>query len=157
MGIDHLGPFRLTTNGNRYLLVAIDYLSKWVIAKPVASTAATLIRTFLETEVIAQHGYPHRIITDRGTGFTAKLLHNQLQQWGISHSLVTTGHHQSNGQVERINRCLVMAFKPFVNPTHSDWDTKITHATLAINTAKQESTKASPFEIVYGRQPEFPN
>ena len=50
-----------------------------------------------------------------------------------------------------------MAFKPFVNPTHSDWDTKITHATLAINTAKQESTKASPFEIVYGRQPEFPN
>ena len=50
-----------------------------------------------------------------------------------------------------------MAFKPFVNPTQSDWDTKITHATLAINTAKQESTKASPFEIVYGRQPEFPN
>ena len=67
MGIDHLGPFRLTTNGNRYLLVAIDYLSKWVIAKPVASTAATLIRTFLETEVIAQHGYPHRIISSSQT------------------------------------------------------------------------------------------
>ncbi|KZR96989.1 Uncharacterized protein APZ42_008364 [Daphnia magna] len=155
IGIDHLGPFIRTKAGNRYILVAIDYLSKWVIAKPVASTATGSICDFIKSEIIALHSYPQRIITDRGSGFTSKMLQLQLQKLGIEQSIIITGHYQSNGQVERVNRTLVM--KAFVNSTHTNWDTKVSNATLAINTAKQASTEVTPFEVVYGRLPEFPN
>lgn len=137
--------------------MAIDYLSKRVIAKPVASTATGFICDFIKSEIIALYSYPQRIITDRGSGFTSKMLQLQLQKLGIEQSIIITGHHQSNGQVERVNRTLVMAFKAYVNSTHTNWDTKVSNATLAINTAKQASTEVTLFEVVYGRQPEFPN
>jgi transposase InsO family protein len=137
--------------------VAIDYLSKWVIARPVAIKAAGSICGFIKNETIVQHSYPQRIITDHGSSSTSKMLQLKLQKWGIEQSLTFTDHHQSNGQVERINQTLVLAFMAYVNSSHSNWDTEVSNATLAINTTKQASTEVTPFEVVYGRQPEFPN
>jgi hypothetical protein len=85
------------------------------------------------------------------------MLQLKLQKWGIEQSLAITDHHQSNGQVERINQTLVLAFMACVNSSHSNWDTKVSNATLAINTTKQASAEVTPFEVVYGRQPKFPN
>lgn len=120
IGMDHIGPFRRSERGNRYILVAIDYLSKWIIAKPVVNTSAALIRQFIQNDIITQHSYPHRIITDRGSGFRVKSLQTQLQKLGIEQSFSTTEHPQSNGQVERNNGSLLMAFKAYVKESHTN-------------------------------------
>ena len=64
---------------------------------------------------------------------------------------------RENVQVERCDRTLVIAFKAFVNTKHTNWDEKIVNAVVAINTAKQDATEATPFEIVYGRLAELPH
>lgn len=155
MGIDHVGPFKLTTRGNRYILVAVDYFSKWVIAKPVPDTSAIFIRDFIHQEVICHHGYPDRIISDRGSALASAYLEEELAHWNIRHSFASAQYPQSNGQVEKMNGTLVMALKAFVNTRHTDWDEKIVDAVIAINTAKQEATEATPFEVVYGRSAEL--
>ena len=71
MGIDHIGPFRRTARGNKHILVAVDYFSKWIIAKPVPDTSTVFIRDFIHQEVIGHHGYPDRIISDRGSALAS--------------------------------------------------------------------------------------
>jgi hypothetical protein len=157
MGIDHVGPFKLTIRGNRHILVAVDYFSKWVVAKPVPDTSAIFIRDFIHQEIIGHHGYPDRIISDRGSSLASAYLEEELANWNIRHSFASAQHPQSNGQVEKTNGTLVMAFKAFVNTTHTYWDEKIVDAVIAINTAKQEATEVTPFEVVYGRSAELPH
>ena len=78
MGIDHVGPFKLTSRGNRHILVAVDYFSKWVVAKPVPDTSAIFIRDFIHQEVIGHHGYPERIISDRGSALASALFGRRI-------------------------------------------------------------------------------
>jgi transposase InsO family protein len=71
-GMDHVGPFKRTAQGNRYILAAIDLLSKYVIAKAMPDTTTNNAIKFVHEEIIGHHGFPKKIITDRGTVFTAK-------------------------------------------------------------------------------------
>ncbi|GKE69477.1 reverse transcriptase domain-containing protein [Tanacetum coccineum] len=66
-GIDFIGPFS-SSHGNKYILVAVDYLSKWVEAKALATTDARVVVKFLES-LFAQFETPRAIISDRGTHF----------------------------------------------------------------------------------------
>ena len=157
MGIDHVGPFKLTNRGNRHILVAVDYFSKWVVAKPVPDTSAIYVRDFIHQEILGHHGYPERIISDRGSALTSVYLEEELTNWNIRHFFAASQHPQTNGQVEKTNGTLVMALKAFVDTKHTDWDEKIADAVIAINTAKQEATEVTPFEIVYGHSAELPH
>lgn len=69
----------------------------------------------------------------------------------------STNRPQSNGQIERSHRNLITALKAFIDPTLSNWDEKVTDAVVAINSAKQSSTRVSPYEIVYGQTMELPH
>ena len=144
MGIDHIGPFRRTARGNKHILVAVDYFSKWIIAKPVPDTSTVFIRDFIHQEVIGHHGYPDRIISDRGSALASHDLEEDFAKWHILHSFISAHYPKSNGQVERCNRTLVMAIKAFVNTKHTNWDEKIVDAVVAINTAKQDATEVTP-------------
>lgn len=157
MGYNDVGPFKSTSRGNRHILVAVDYFSKWVVAKPVPDTSAIFVRDFIHQEIIGHHGYPERIISDRGSALTSVYLEEELANWNICHSFASAQYPQSKGQVEKTNGTLVMALKAFVNTRHTDWDEKIADAVIAINTAKQEATEVTPFEIVYGHSAELPH
>lgn len=132
-GMDHVGPFERTAQGNRYILAAIDLLSKYVIAKAMPDTTANNAIKFFHEEIIGHHGFPKKNITDRGTVFTVKAFAKALEDWGIRHTWSSTAHPQSNGQVERNHRNLITALKAFVNPAENDWDEKVTGAVVAIN------------------------
>jgi len=103
--IDHLGPFKTSTKGNRYLLVIVDNLTKYVFlyASKTTDTAGVIKR--LE-EFIKQRGLPDRIVSDRGTAFTSARFEKFCQEQGVHHTLNLTRHPQANGQVERVNRTL---------------------------------------------------
>nr|GFB09965.1 reverse transcriptase domain-containing protein [Tanacetum cinerariifolium] len=103
-GIDFMGPFP-SSKGNKYILVAIDYLSKWVEAKALPTNDARVIVIFLKT-LFSRFGTPKAIISDRGTHFCNDQFSRIMENYGVTHRLSTTYHPQTSGQVEVTNRGL---------------------------------------------------
>nr|GEX71117.1 reverse transcriptase domain-containing protein [Tanacetum cinerariifolium] len=103
-GIDFMGPF-LSSRGNKYILVAVDYLSKWVEAKALLTNDAQVVCKFLKS-LFARFGTPRAIISDRDTHFYNKQFAKVMLKYGVTHRLATACHPQTSGQVELSNRGL---------------------------------------------------
>ncbi|GKB72366.1 reverse transcriptase domain-containing protein [Tanacetum coccineum] len=101
-GIDFMGPFP-SSRGNRYILVAVDYVSKWVEAKALPTNDARVVVKFLK-QLFSRFGTPWAIISDRGTHFCNDQFSNVLKKYGVTHKLSTSYHPQTSGQVEVSNR-----------------------------------------------------
>ncbi|GJY15547.1 reverse transcriptase domain-containing protein, partial [Tanacetum coccineum] len=103
-GIDFMGPFP-SSRGNKYILVAVDYLSKWVEAKALPTNDARVVCKFLKS-LFARFGTPRAIISDRGTHFCNDQFAKVMLKYGVTHRLSTAYHPQTSGQVEVSNRGL---------------------------------------------------
>nr|GEU34492.1 reverse transcriptase domain-containing protein [Tanacetum cinerariifolium] len=103
-GIDFMGTFP-SSRGNKYILVAVDYLSKWVEAKAIPTHDARVVCKFLKS-LFARFGTPCAIISDRGTHFCNNQFAKVMLKYGVTHRLATAYHPQTSGQVEVSNRGL---------------------------------------------------
>nr|GFB56060.1 reverse transcriptase domain-containing protein [Tanacetum cinerariifolium] len=103
-GIDFMGPFP-SSKGNKYILVAVDYLSKWVEAKALPTNDARVVVKFLKY-LFSWFGTPKEIISDRGTHFCNDQFARIMSKYGVTHRLSTAYHPQTSGQVEVTNRGL---------------------------------------------------
>ncbi|GKA23713.1 reverse transcriptase domain-containing protein, partial [Tanacetum coccineum] len=103
-GIDFMDPFP-SSRGNKYILVAVDYLSKWVKAKALPTNDARVVVKFLKS-LFARFGTPCAIINDRGTHFCNDQFAKVMLKYGVIHRLSTAYHPQTSGQVEVSNRGL---------------------------------------------------
>ncbi|GJS02271.1 reverse transcriptase domain-containing protein [Tanacetum coccineum] len=103
-GIDFMGPFP-SSHGNKYILVAVDYLSKWVEAKALPTNDARVVVKFLKS-LFARFGTPRAIISDRGTHFCNDQFAKVMSKYGVTHRFATAYHPQTSGQVEVSNRGL---------------------------------------------------
>ncbi|GJX75463.1 reverse transcriptase domain-containing protein [Tanacetum coccineum] len=103
-GIDFMGPFP-SSRGNKYILVAVDYLSKWVEAKALPTNDARVVVKFLKS-LFSRFGAPRAIISDRGTHFCNDKFARVMSKYGVTHRLSTPYHPQTSGQVEVTNRGL---------------------------------------------------
>ncbi|GJS30203.1 reverse transcriptase domain-containing protein [Tanacetum coccineum] len=106
-GIDFMGPFP-SSRGNKYILVAVDYLSKWVEAKALPTNDARVVCKFLKN-LFARFGTPRAIISDRGTHFCNDQFAKVMAKYGVTHRLSTPYHPQTSGQVRSNSRVLVLA------------------------------------------------
>ncbi|GJR43476.1 reverse transcriptase domain-containing protein [Tanacetum coccineum] len=97
-GIDFMGPFP-SSRGNKYILVAVDYLSKWVEAKALPTNDARVVVKFLKS-LFARFGTPRAIISDRGTHFCNDKFAKVMSKYGVTHRLAITYHPQTSGQLE---------------------------------------------------------
>nr|GFC14174.1 reverse transcriptase domain-containing protein [Tanacetum cinerariifolium] len=103
-GIDFMGPFS-SSKGNKYILVAVDYLSKWVEAKALPTNDARVVVKFLKS-LFSRFGIPRAIINDRGTHFCNDQFTRVMIKYGVTQHLSTIYHHQTSGQVKVSNRGL---------------------------------------------------
>ncbi|GJV93818.1 reverse transcriptase domain-containing protein [Tanacetum coccineum] len=103
-GINFMGPFP-SSRGNKYILVAVDYLSKWVEAKALPTNDARVVVKFLRS-LFARFGTPRAIISDRGTHFCNDKFAKVMSKYGVTHRIATAYHPQMSGQVEVSNRGL---------------------------------------------------
>ena len=71
IGIDFVGPLQRSSSNNRYIIVAVDYLTKWPKAKPVPEATAEQTVRFIYEDIICRHGCSGKIITDRGIVFVS--------------------------------------------------------------------------------------
>ncbi|KAJ9542442.1 hypothetical protein OSB04_028948 [Centaurea solstitialis] len=103
-GIGFMGPFP-DSRGNKYILVAVDYVSKWAEAKASPTNNAKVVVDFVKS-LVCRYGCPKAIINDRGTHFANYLLEKTLKRYGVHHRFSTAYHPQANGQEENTNRAL---------------------------------------------------
>nr|GFA93719.1 reverse transcriptase domain-containing protein [Tanacetum cinerariifolium] len=103
-GIDFMGPFP-SSKGSKFILVAVDYLSKWVEAKALPTNDARVVVKFLKS-LFSRFGTPKAIISDRGTHFCNDQFARIMSKYGVTHRLSTAYHPQTSRQVEVTNRGL---------------------------------------------------
>ena len=154
-GIDFMGPFPASYN-NLYILLAVDYVSKWVEAIPTRTNDAKVVAQFLRSNIFSRFGTPRALITDNGTHFCNKVIDKVLQKYGVRHRTSLAYHPQSNGQAEVSNREIKYILEKTVNSSRKDWSKKIDDALWAYRTAFKTPLGMSPFRIVYGRACHLP-
>jgi hypothetical protein len=156
MGMDFIGPVPQSSNGNKYILVCTDYLSRYAITQATANCTAETAAKFLVEKIILQYGVPKQLLTDRGTHFMSNVFEAISSRCGVNHITATTYHPQCNGLTERFNATLVDAIGTYVNQQQSDWDQYLPYVTFAYNTSKQSTIQMEPFKLMYGRDAILP-
>lgn len=151
LGIDLMGPFPKSLKQNEYLLVIVDYCSKWVELFPIRTAKAPLIAEILIREIFTRWGTPAYLVSDRGPQFTYQLINLTCKKWGVTQKLTTSYHPQTNF-TKRINKTLKTMIASFVKENHRHWDRWISEFRFAVNSVWQESTAYTPAEIALGRK-----
>ncbi|GKF83981.1 reverse transcriptase domain-containing protein [Tanacetum coccineum] len=146
-------PF-LSSRGNKYILVAVDYLSKWVKAKALPTNDARVVK-FLKS-LFAQFGTPRTIISDRGTHFCNDQFAKVMLKYEVTHRLSTAYHPQTSGQVEVSNRGLKHILERTVGKNHALWSDKLDDALWAFRTAFKTPIGCTPYTLVYGKACHLP-
>ncbi|GJR01306.1 reverse transcriptase domain-containing protein [Tanacetum coccineum] len=132
-GIDFMGPFP-SSRGNKYILVAVDYLSKWVEAKALPTNDARVVVKILKS-LFARFGTPCAIISYRGTHFCNDQFAKVMLKYGVTHHLSTAYHPQTSGQVEVSNRSLKRILERAIGENRASWTDKLDDALWAFRTA----------------------
>ena len=153
---DELGPLPKTTNGNNYLLICMDYFTKWPEVYSIANQETDTIAKVLVEEFICRFGAPLHIHSDQGRNFCLKVFNEMCTLLGIKKTQTTPYHPQSDGMVERYNRTLEAQLSMFVETHHRDWNQYISYLLMAYRTAVHESTKCTPAKLMLGHEIRLP-
>nr|GEX01069.1 reverse transcriptase domain-containing protein [Tanacetum cinerariifolium] len=153
-GIDFMGPF-LSLRGNKYILVAVDYLSKSVEAKALPTNDARVVVKFLKS-IFSRFGTPRAIISDRGTHFFNYQFAKVITKYGVTHHLATAYHPQTSRQVEVPNRGLKRILERTVGENRASWLDKLDDALWAFRTAFKTPIGCTPYKLVYGKSCHLP-
>ena len=133
-GIDFMGPF-LQSFGNIYILLAMDYVSKWVEAIACPKNDAITVVGFIQRNLLSRFGAPRTIISDDGSHFANKVFEKLMNRYGIKHMMGLAYYPQSNGQAEISNREIKKIMEKIVNTSRKDWSIKLDDALWVYRTA----------------------
>nr|GEY22866.1 reverse transcriptase domain-containing protein [Tanacetum cinerariifolium] len=153
-GIDFRGPFP-SSKGNKYILVAVYYLSKWVESKVLPTNDARVVVKFLKS-LFSRFGIPRAIISDRGTHFCNDQFTRVMIKYGVTHRLATAYHPQTSGQVEVSNRRLKRILERTVGENRASWSDKLDNALWAFRTAFKTPIGCTAYKLVYGKSCHLP-
>jgi len=134
----------------KYLVVAIEYFTKWIEAEPVAQITAHKIESFVWKSIVCRFGVPKRLVSDNGTQFASHLLRKLCEEVGIQQVFASVEHPQTNGQVESANRVLLRGLKRRLEKAKGSWAEEVPRIVWAYHTTEQSGTHETPFSLVYG-------
>ncbi|GJS09376.1 reverse transcriptase domain-containing protein [Tanacetum coccineum] len=153
-GIDFMGPFPKSYKFE-YILVAVDYVSKWAEAQALPTNDARVVITFLK-KLLCRFGMPKALISDRGTHFCNKIMEKTMKRYGVNHRFSTSYHPQTSGQVENTNRALKRILEKTVKDNPAIWSRKLDDALWAFRTAYKTPTGTTPYKLIYGKNCHLP-
>ncbi|CAN6579362.1 unnamed protein product [Malus baccata var. baccata] len=133
-GIDFMGPFP-SSFGFTYILLAVDYVSKWVEAKATRTNDSKVVADFVKTNIFSRFGMPRVLISDGGSHFCNRTIEALLKKYHVTHKVSTPYHRQTNGQAEVSNREIKQILEKTVGPNRKDWSLQLDDALWAYRTA----------------------
>ena len=156
VAMDILGPLPETERGNRYILVIADYFTKWTEAFPMSNMEAHTVAKLFVYNFVCRFGAPDYLHTDQGRNFESNLFSEICKLLGVSKTRTTPYHPQSDGLVERFNHTLLNMLSIAAQDQECDWDVQLPLIMMAYRTSVQESTGATPFSLMFGREAHLP-
>ncbi|KAG2190956.1 hypothetical protein INT47_003914 [Mucor saturninus] len=152
VGCDAVGPIMPSKRGFKYILVAVDYLTRWPMAAPVKDITEKTTAGFMFDSIVVPHGVPTFILTDRGSNFTSDYIWEFLTLLRCRHIRTTAYRPQTNGLCERTNQSLVQILAKLIRDADAKdhWEDYINPALLALRTSTSHTTGHSPSELLYG-------
>jgi transposase InsO family protein len=145
-----MGPFK-NSCGYEYILVMVDYVSKWVEAMPCRKASTEESITMITNVIFPRFGTPRILISDGGTQFTGKNFKKCLSKLGIEHRVSTAYHPQTNGQAEKSNRQLKSILNKTIEKGGKDWSKKLNGTLWAYRTALKTPIGMTPYQFIYGK------
>ena len=119
-----MGPFRVSF-GYVYILLAVDYVSKWVEVKSTRTKDAKVVVDFVRCNLFCRFGVPKAIVIDQGTHFCNKSMLALLKKYRVVHKVSTLYHPQTNGQEEISNREIKRILEKIMQPSMKNWSTRL--------------------------------
>ncbi|GJZ65338.1 reverse transcriptase domain-containing protein [Tanacetum coccineum] len=155
-GIDIAGPFPEGPGKVKFLIVAIDYFTKWIEAKPMATITGNQIKKFMWDNIICRFGLPGEIISDNGKQFQDNPFKDWCEKLCIRQHFASIKHPQTNGLVERANRSLGEGIKARLDKRSKKWMEELIHVRWAHRTMIKSSNGDTPFSLTYGTEAVIP-
>ncbi|XP_048839003.1 mucin-5AC-like isoform X2 [Brienomyrus brachyistius] len=152
LGLDLIGPLPETARHNKFVITMTDLYTKWVIAEPLQSKAVNEVSLAITTK-LCMFGMVRHIITDQDKEFIKELNDSIFSRLKIKNAVSSVYHPQPSGQDELSNQDIKRTLRKYMNESNNDWDLHLPVVVYGVNTAKQNSTRQSPYFLLFHRHP----
>jgi len=155
-GMEILGPFPLGRGQTKFLIVAVDYFTKWIEAKAFTKITTQQVQTFVWKNIFCRFCIPYAIITDNDRQFIDKKLMEFYADLGVKSMTTSVEHPQSNGQAESANKVILSQLKRRLGSAKGLWAEKLPEILWAYRCTPQTTTDETPFNLTYGTDAMIP-
>ncbi|XP_051529229.1 uncharacterized protein LOC127426442 [Myxocyprinus asiaticus] len=149
IGMDLVGPLERSARGHHFVLVLVDYATRYPEAVPLRNISAHSVAEAL-FKIISRVGIPKEILTDQGTTFMSRTLRELYELLNIKLIRTSVYHPQTDGLVERFNKTLKNMIRKFVHDDSRNWDKWLDPLLFAVREVPQASTGFSPSSCYMG-------
>ncbi|MCO5566551.1 hypothetical protein L7F22_020228 [Adiantum nelumboides] len=155
-GIDAIGALPMAQSGKQYIIVGVDYMTRWAEAAATTRITTKDVAKFVFENICCRFGTPLEIISDRGPGFRGDLVVELMEQLGISRQHSSPYYPQCNGLVEKVNDMICRIIIKQSNNRPKDWDRHLNAALWAYKTSFKTTLGYTPYQLVFGKEAILP-
>jgi hypothetical protein len=150
-GLDLLGSLPPAQGNLRYVVVAVEYFSKWIGAKPLATITSVIVQKFFWQNIVCRFGVPKAITVDNGTQIDAETFKELCDQISTKIHFASVRHPESNGLIERANGIIMTGIMKLIfNQSRGKWPDELIKVVWSHNTTISRSTGFTSFKLLFG-------
>ena len=155
VSVDLIGPLPQTTKHNKYILVCVDYLTRYTATAALPDKSSRGVAAALAS-ICCKFGVPAHILSDNGLEFRCSVMKALSEQLGFKHHTIAVHHPSSQGLVERKNQTIMTVLRQLYHERPGDWDECLDMATHAVNCAFSKNIGETPHFLYYHTDPNIP-